>query len=145
MNNDHVISRFIYLYQVLNKDNLDLLKTVYAEDAVFIDPLHKIEGLNALQAHFLQLYRNLDFCYFDIQSQETIDDKGFLYWTMYYEHPKIAGGKRKSLEGHTLLSWRDNKVIYHRDYFDMGELLYRNLPLVGQLIKAIDAKAGGRK
>jgi hypothetical protein len=33
-------------------------------------------------------------------------------------------------------------VCYHRDYFDAGEMLYENLPVVGRVIRWIKDQAG---
>lgn len=44
------------MYQNLNKDNLHLLSTVYAENIQFVDPAHKVNGLKELTAYFAALY-----------------------------------------------------------------------------------------
>jgi len=35
------------------------------------------------------------------------------------------------------LKFADGKVISHRDYFDLGEMLYEHIPLLGGVIKSI--------
>jgi hypothetical protein len=34
------------------------------------------------------------------------------------------------------------KVRYHRDYFDLGAMLYEHLPLLGSLVKTIKRRLG---
>jgi hypothetical protein len=36
---------------------------------------------------------------------------------------------------------QDNKVIYHRDYLDLGSMLYEQLPFIGKLISWLKVKA----
>ncbi|MGL5410356.1 MAG: nuclear transport factor 2 family protein, partial [Shewanella sp.] len=57
--NTKVVDEFIRLYQALNKDNLPRLAEVYADNIVFVDPLHRIEGLQALTLYFGKLYENI--------------------------------------------------------------------------------------
>ncbi|HGP4674712.1 TPA: nuclear transport factor 2 family protein, partial [Vibrio cholerae O1] len=40
------------------------------------------------------------------------------------------------------LHFAEGKVTYHRDYFDMGEMLYEQLPVLGQVIRAIKRRLG---
>ena len=49
-----------------------------------------------------------------------------------FERPISQGGGRK------LLETRNGKIYYHRDYFDMGSLLYEHLPLLGKIIQKLN-------
>ena len=53
------LARFIGLYQQLDKQQLHRLPEVYAEQVVFTDPAHRIEGLVALGDYFAALYQRL--------------------------------------------------------------------------------------
>jgi hypothetical protein len=55
---------------------------------------------------------------------------------MHYAHPKLNGSKDIQLEGATKILFED-KIHYHKDYFDGGALLYEHIPLMGKLIKLI--------
>ena len=77
-----------------------------------------------------------------IKEQQQVNDNGFLTWTMTLEHPKLQKGKTICVNGVSHLKFRDGQVIYHRDYFDLGEMLYENLPLLGSVIKAIKQRLG---
>ncbi|HDY7901818.1 TPA: nuclear transport factor 2 family protein, partial [Vibrio vulnificus] len=46
------------------------------------------------------------------------------------------------VKGVSHLKFEAGKVIYHRDYFDLGEMLYENLPLLGGIIRAIKQRLG---
>ncbi|HEA17943.1 hypothetical protein LCGC14_2560880 [marine sediment metagenome] len=138
---NHKTEKFIEVYQSLNKDNLFLLDDIYHQDIVFQDPLHQISGLTELTDYFSGLYSNLSYCKFIISDAISTDDKAFVYWTMQYAHPKLNGAQQISVAGHSYLRFAGEKIINHRDYFDVGALLYRHIPLLGSVIKYIDKRA----
>ena len=39
--------------------------------------------------------------------------------------------------GISRLTIAEGRVLHHRDYFDAGELLYENLPLLGSAIRLV--------
>jgi len=53
---------------------------------------------------------------------------------MTYRHPRLNGGKDISVQGASRLEFRDGKVIQHRDFFDAGELLYEQVPVLRNVI-----------
>ncbi|WP_105188996.1 nuclear transport factor 2 family protein [Pseudoalteromonas sp. T1lg48] len=137
------IADFIAMYQRLDKDNLALLDEIYHQDIHFIDPLHEVHGRDQLHLYFANLYANIKDCSFTIIESFECEDRAFLYWTMAFCHPRINGGREVLVNGHSLLRFVDGQVIMHRDYFDVGQLLYRNLPVLGGLIKFIEKRASG--
>ena len=56
--------------------------------------------------------------------------------------PKLASGKTISVEGHSKLVFKEGKIINHRDYFNVGEMLYKHIPILGGVINYIDKRAG---
>lgn len=146
-NNDDVITRaawlneFLTIYQKLNKNNLHLLAQVYHRDIVFIDPIHQVEGINNLTDYFTNLYTNLLTCDFVITNVIQQDNSAAIYWDMTYQHPKLSSGKPVVVQGSSLLKMRDNKVAYHRDYLDVGAMLYEHIPVIGSIIKSIKKRA----
>lgn len=133
------VARF---YSELNKDNLNRLTEIYHQNVVFEDAAHRIEGYSALLTYFQKLYKNVDRCQFVISEQYQCDDNGFLIWTMHLQHPSLAGGHTVTVNGMSQVKFSDGKVIYHRDYFDLGEMLYEHLPLLGSIIKKIKQRLG---
>ena len=58
-------------------------------------------------------------------------------WTLVFVHPRLNYGQRVEVEGTSLFKIADSKITYQRDYYDMGAMLYENLPLIGPFIKLI--------
>lgn len=137
------LARFIGLYQQLDKQQLHRLPEVYAEQVVFTDPAHRIEGLAALGDYFAALYQRLAYCRFIITSQQQQGSQAWLGWTMTFSHPRLRGGEPVTVEGATHLEFDEaGKVCQHRDYFDLGAMLYEQLPLLGPVVRTIKMRLG---
>ncbi len=136
------IGSVVELYQKLNKHNLHLLEEVYHPEVVFEDAAHRLEGRAALYDYFQSLYANVNRCDFVIDEQQQVGDSGFLTWRMELLHPKLQNGAPVLVNGASHLKFCQGLVIYHRDYFDLGEMLYENLPLLGALIKVVKRRLG---
>jgi hypothetical protein len=128
-------------YQTLSTDNLELLSTIYHQDVIFIDPIHELKGFDKLFEYFKNLYENLNFCEFVINNVIAQEDQAAIYWTMSYQHPKLNKGNVVIVMGSSHIKGYEDKVIYHRDYLDLGSMLYEQIPLFGKLIKFIKKKA----
>ncbi|GAA0292940.1 nuclear transport factor 2 family protein [Psychrosphaera haliotis] len=132
---------YVSTYNELNAGNLHLLNNIYSKSALFIDPLSKVEGLDALTEYFEHLYVNLTSCHFDLTGFICNGSDAAIYWTMTVSHKKLKGGKPITLEGHSRLSQKEGKVTFQRDYFDAGAMIYEHVPVVGGLVRFVKAKA----
>lgn len=135
------LNDFLAVYQILDKENLHLLKTIYHENVIFIDPMHHVEGQSHLIEYFSHLYTNLLSCDFMVNEVVQQGNNAAIYWDMTYQHPKLRSGQPVVVQGHSLLKMLDNKVVYHRDYVDIGAMLYEHIPVVGRVIKSIKRRA----
>ncbi|GGI69857.1 nuclear transport factor 2 family protein [Shewanella gelidii] len=133
----------IALYKTLNRHNLHLLDTVYAKDICFIDPLHQIRGLDALMRYFEVLYHNVQSIEFVIHERLTQPHQVCLFWQMSYSHAKLNAGKPILVDGSSHLKLNDEyQICYHRDYFDVGQMLYEPIPVLGHVIRKIKRGVG---
>jgi hypothetical protein len=132
---------FISVYQRLSTDNLDLLNTIYDKNITFIDPIHEIKGFDQLASYFDGLYKNLASCDFIIERYIQQGNEASLFWKMTYRHPKLNKGKEVVVYGTSNIKAKNGKVIYHRDFLDLGAMLYEQLPVLGRIIKWIKVKA----
>lgn len=139
--NSSWLDEFVDVYQRLNKDNLALLTRIYHFNVVFEDPLHRVTGRSALTEYFEHMYANVTSIEFDITDRFVSGNKAALYWTMTYQHSRLNGGRPIRVLGHSRLEMMDKKVIAHRDYFDLGQLLYEHIPLYGTTVRWLKKKA----
>ncbi|MDP2562155.1 nuclear transport factor 2 family protein [Psychrobium sp. 1_MG-2023] len=135
------LKNFIDVYQVLSTDNLELLGSIYHKDVTFLDPIHQVNGLDNLQQYFSNLYQNLSQCDFLITDAIVDGDQAALYWQMTYTHRSLNGGREVVVTGTSRIKGKNNKVIHHQDYLDVGAMLYEQLPVIGRVIQWIKAKA----
>ena len=99
------LARFIALYQQLDKQQLHRLPEVYAEQVIFIDPAHRIDGLAALTDYFAVMYQRLAYCRFEITSQQQQGREAWISWVMTFSHPRLASGQPVRVEGATRLEF----------------------------------------
>ena len=135
--NTEILEKVIDVYENLGKNSLDGLTTLYTKDVYFEDPAHAIQGISALTDYFEKLFDNVENCQFRFHNSLCQGDKLFLCWTMTLQHKSLKGGQKIFVEGASLLKVRHHQVYYHRDYFDLGSMLYENLPILGSLIRRI--------
>jgi hypothetical protein len=59
---------------------------------------------------------------------------------MTYSHPKLNKGQQIQVDGMSQLKF-DDKIYAHRDYFDLGQMLYEQVPFLGGLIGLLKKRA----
>ena len=69
------------------------------------------------------------------------ENEAAIYWNMSYQHPRLNGGKIVNVQGSSHLKGCDDKVIFHRDYIDLGAMLYEQVPLLGRIIRFLKRRA----
>ena len=134
----NLVENFKNVYEQLDSNNISSIRNIYDKDIKFIDPFHEVNGLETLVEYFSKLYRNIDSCEFDFQEVFTGDSSAMVTWNMKFRHKSLS---RRVIEvpGSTEIRFNE-KIHYHRDYFDAGKMLYENVPLIGSAIRYIKKK-----
>jgi limonene-1,2-epoxide hydrolase len=115
----------------------------YDPRAVFDDPMVHLEGRDRLISYYTRLYDNVIDIHFDVTSEICVGDETYARWTMRLKHKRLKSGQEMRVDGVSYVKSRDGKAIYHRDYFDLGSMLYENIPGFGNLVKLIRGFAAG--
>jgi len=136
---ENVVERFQAMYQALDKDRLHLLAEVYSPDIVFIDPIHRVEGIEDLTEYFRRMYEGVAEIGFAFDDVVVERDRAFLAWEMELRHNRFRPRDTLTLPGATLIRF-DQQVRFHRDYFDLGAMIYERTPVLGGAIRAIKAR-----
>lgn len=133
------------LYLRFDKKMLANLANVYSEDIQFRDPLHALNGLQNLTDYYSGMMGDLLECRFEFHHSMEMLDRGeaILFWTMHYRHKQLVGGRLLELTGNTHILFND-KVYYHRDYYDAGSMLYEHLPVMGFAIRQVKKRIGAK-
>ena len=138
MINESKINLFVDNINSLSKENInEILSKIYTHEVEFVDPLKGIKGLEELVSYFSKLYESVDHCYFEITNYLYKDDVHSIEWIMNLKHKKLSKNNVIKLNGCSFLRFDNNKVCYHRDYYDLGALIYERIPLLGIAVKSI--------
>ncbi len=139
---EYLAERVKEAYKSFSSDRLAELQSLYSSDVYFEDPSNAVQGKTALVEYFSRMSQNLDRCEFRFHSSITNGTDIFLSWTMFLNHPRLNHGDPVRVEGASYLRTRNGKIYYHRDYFDMGAMLYENIPLLGRVIRSVKQRLG---
>lgn len=130
----------------MTADNLGAMDTIYAENVRFADPAGEVYGREKLRAHFASLLSGADFCAFAFDGAVQDGDEVALFWRMTLAARRLNNGQQYEVPGASrLLFGGGGKVVMHRDYFDMGALLYERLPIVGAAARALRRRMAARQ
>lgn len=132
-----LLDRFRSYYQHFDHDNFDVLGDIYCQDIQFSDPVHKIDGLPELKAYFAQMCSGLESCRFEFVGETIAAESAWFKWEMYYQHPKLQGGKELQLTGASYLRFTEDAqlIAFHEDFYDMGSMLYEHVPMLGSGVR----------
>lgn len=132
---EQLLGRFQQVFNEMESDHIPSLGSVYHDNVLFRDPLTEVRGLPALETYLSNAYANVIHCGFDY-GVPAWQQLGFsLPWTMTLQHRRLRRGRPINVEGITMVHTRDNLISFHRDYFDAGQLLYEQVPVLGCAIR----------
>jgi hypothetical protein len=158
MNNLNKTTFTIDFFKALSKDNLSVIDGFYAEDIIFIDPIVSLSNITDLRQYYKHLYEaviSISFDFVGNGSNDSLDqtpikcsstenqvcEQVFLAWNMNLKATGIKSGKEIVVSGCSHIIFNDSgKAKYHRDYYDMGEFVYEQIPLLSSVIKFIKKK-----
>ena len=131
--NKPFVVRFKDYFKVLHDSDLSQLGSIYDERIVFKDPVHEIRGLVELEDYFTSMCADLSDCRFEYLDELVNDDAAYIKWMMHFKHPRL-GNRLISVRGVSHLKIGE-KIEYHEDFYDMGAMLYEQLPLLGNVTR----------
>jgi hypothetical protein len=131
--NTALIERFKTYFKVLHEADLSELRDIYAEQIVFRDPVHEMRGLVELEDYFTSVCSDLSECRFEYLDELVTERAAYVKWIMHFKHPRL-GNRLISVRGVSHLKFGD-KIEYHEDFYDMGAMLYEQLPLLGNVTR----------
>jgi len=127
------------IFNELRATNTEILDNFYTSDVVFEDPLGQINGLAAMKSYYQAMYKNVQDIRFEFKPDAIVGDRHLSTWVMYLRAKGLNGGKEIAVHGVSELEFQSEStlVIYHRDYFDMGEFIYQYIPVLGGILKLV--------
>ncbi|MCA9791397.1 MAG: nuclear transport factor 2 family protein [Candidatus Eremiobacteraeota bacterium] len=124
-------------FNQLRLETLDSLGEFYASEVVFEDPITRLDGVQALTDYYRAMYKEVLEISFAFTSMVEEGDSLMAAWTMRLRTRKLAGQRPIVVEGISHLRFDGERVVYHRDAFDMGAMVYEHIPILGWLIRLV--------
>lgn len=130
-----IVQRITQAYQELDQDSIKAgkLAELYDDNILFIDPLHRIEGLPALERYMAGMYRNVDDVSFRYLTTWEEAGEAMLRWEMEFSHPRLKNGRKITLAGVTYLQFAE-LITRHQDYFCSNQMIFDHVPLLGSVL-----------
>jgi len=123
-------------------ENMDqVCREFYANDIEFIDPLGEVNGIDNIIKYYKNLYENVVSIKFETVNEFERGEESVFVWQMHLVHKKVGSGAPILVEGVSVFRFENGKAVYHRDYFDLGTMIYEKIPVLGSLIRWIKEKA----
>ena len=121
----------------LNESTLGDIVSYYDENVFFKDPFNEFNGREKLKKLFLHMFitfKNPHFIFIDtIENSKEI----FMTWDFIFSYKE----KLFKIHGSSHLKLNDEEIIvYHRDYWDVGEELLLKIPFIKSLYGILQNK-----
>ena len=131
-----LVEKFCNYYKEFSQESIPGLDEMYHQNVILQDPFSKLEGLDNVKQHFSQMMQNVSYCRFEIINVVSNEGQAFITWTMVFAHPKLNNHEEIVVDGVSDIKF-DERISYHRDYFDVGAMFYEHVPVVKGVIKML--------
>lgn len=135
---DPIINKIVNAFNEFSPEKIEVLDQFYDSETVFQDPAVKLKGLNQLKKYYAAVYKNVKSIQFEFHDIQKTPTSYFAIWTMTLSASGLNSGKKFSVEGMSVLEFNKKELVtFHRDYVDLGAMVYEKLPVLGKLIKVV--------
>ncbi|WP_372654358.1 nuclear transport factor 2 family protein [Halobacteriovorax sp.] len=130
-------TKIVNFYEKLKPADVSRLGEIYEEDAFFKDPFNELKSLSNIEKIFEEMFNELENPYFVFIDKISHNHQVFLTWDFVFtknrRNFKIHGSSHLKLS-------ESGKIMYHRDYWDVGEELLLKLPVIKSIYGALRNK-----
>jgi len=124
-------------YQSLTLESLERIDQFYDDNTYFKDPFNEIHGVQNVKKIFLDMFSELKNPHFVFVDTITENKQVFVTWDFIFQFKD----KKYTIHGSSHLKLNDeNKIFYHRDYWDVGEELFLKIPIIKNVYGVIRKK-----
>ena len=125
-------------YNEVNRDNIDFLDQFYSDNIEFVDPMGRHVGLDDVKSYYRKIYQGVEEIRFEFTDSVVQGENYVLFWKMHFRSKGLNGGQMVTVEGNSLMRVNeDGRVYYHRDFFDMGEMIYEKVPVLKWIVGGV--------
>lgn len=127
-------------YENLSEESLGRIGDFYDKGTFFKDPFNEVRSREKMERIFKEMFENLDNPHFVIIDTIHEGDQAFLTWDFIFTNK----GNTYTIHGSSHLKMNEfGLIIYHRDYWDVGEELLLKIPLIRNLYGMLRKKLSG--
>ncbi|TDO95849.1 nuclear transport factor 2 family protein [Marinomonas balearica] len=130
-----LVEKFKAFYEDVQHPQLEMIGELYAPSVRFKDPVHELQGIEFVHAYLMEMSANVEYGRFEYLDQLVDEDKAYIKWNMYFRHPKL-GNEIHEVRGMTQIQFTD-RIYFHEDVYDMGQLIYEHIPVMGTFVKML--------
>jgi len=134
------IANFKTFFSSFAADRIEkLLPATYASDIYFNDTLKTIRGVEDL-AHYLKESADaVDACHVEvIEVTRTQHGDHYFRWKMMIRFKRFKKGRDTWTVGMSHLRFNaQGLVVYHQDYWNATDGIFRHIPILGNMINAV--------
>jgi hypothetical protein len=126
-------------FNEFNGKNSEVLEELYDQNIHFQDPVTEVTGLENLRKYYQHAYANVKSIQFHFSKITSCENTHTCQWNMEMTVGLLNGGKAYTVPGVSVISFseKSQKVIEHRDYLDLGAMVYEKLPVLGKVIQTL--------
>ena len=117
------------------------LGEVYADEFYFRDAFKAFTALEPLKEYFLHGFQSLEGAEFVFNNIARSGGDFYIDWTMRLDFKKTPTGTWEESIGVTRMRFNnEGKVIFHQDYWDPTDIVYRRIPIARGMIAFVKGK-----
>ena len=137
-----MLERVKALFSDYSHDNLsENVTIVYAEKVYFRDAFKQLESAEAIREYMLEGLKPLDKGEFVFNRVARSGNDYYFDWTMRLDFKKTPPNTWEESIGVSHMRFNsEGKVIFHQDYWDPTDIVYRRIPIAKQLIAFVKGK-----
>ncbi|NBB79429.1 MAG: hypothetical protein GVY36_08290 [Verrucomicrobia bacterium] len=137
-----MLERVKQLFSNYTRDNLAAnITEVYAEEVYFRDAFKQFSRAEDIRDYMLAGLAPLEQAEFVFERVARSGNDYYFDWTMRLDFKKTSTGSWEESIGVSHMRFNsEGKVIFHQDYWDPTDIVYRRIPIARQLIAFVKKK-----
>ncbi|HKK17137.1 MAG TPA: nuclear transport factor 2 family protein [Opitutales bacterium] len=138
----NMLERVDSLFSDYSKENLrENVSRVYADKVYFRDAFKQFDSASQIRDYFLHGLDPLNAAEFEFRRIIRSGDEFYIDWVMRLDFRKTPEGTWEESIGMTHMRFdSEGKVIFHQDYWDPTDIVYKRIPVAKQLINFVKNK-----
>jgi steroid Delta-isomerase len=132
------LQRLAAFYETITEQSLPEIRSLYASNAYFKDPFNEVNDIAAIEKIFAHMFVASHDPRFVVLSKIENGDEAFLVWEFRFRIKRYKPDVEQIIRGASHLRFDANdRVMFHRDYWDAAEEFYEKLPLIGSIVRFV--------